>query len=81
MPSSKPTGYVTINNMKLVAFLMEIPLFDPSMALLVHIHIYVNNTAAQVWSNRDSVSTTFLVGPILRELALVMRRQHTHAST
>ena len=47
---------------------------------MVHIHTYVNNTAAQGWSNRGSFSTTSSVGPMMRELALEARLQHIHAS-
>ena len=44
--SSNPTRDVTINNMELGALIMQILLFVPSMAPLVHIHTYGDNTAA-----------------------------------
>ena len=59
---------------------MQILIFTPNMAPLAHIHMYVDNTAAQVWANRGSVSTASSVGPILRELSLASRQQHIHAS-
>ena len=59
---------------------MQILLFAPSMAPLLHIHVYVDKTAAQVWANRGSVITASSVGPIPQELYLVDRRQHIHAS-
>ena len=77
---SNHTGYVTTNELKLGALIMQILIFPPRMAPLVHIHTYVNNMAAQGWSNRDSASTASFVGTILRELSLAVRRQHIHAS-
>ena len=59
---------------------MQFLLFTPRMVPLAHIHTYVANTAAQGWSNRDSVSTASFVRPILNKLSLAARRQHTHAS-
>ena len=79
MSSSNSTGDVTTNNFKIGALLMQILLFAPRMASLAHIHTYVDNTAAQVWAKRGSVSTAFSVGSILRELSLAARRQHNHA--
>ena len=76
--SSNPKGDVTINNLELGALLMQILLFTPRMDPLTHIHTYVDNTTAHGWANRGSVSTTYSVGPILWELALVKRRQHIH---
>ena len=58
---------------------MQLLLFSPRMAPLTHIHTYIDNTASQVWANRGSISTASEVGPILREIALAMRRQHIHA--
>ena len=77
--SSNPTGDVTIHDLDLGAPLMRILLFAPSMAPLAHIHTYVNNTGAQGWSNRGSVSTVSSVGHILGEILLAARRQHLHA--
>ena len=50
------------------------------MAPLAHIHMYVDNIAAQVWSNRVSVSTASSVRTMMRELALAARRQHIYDS-
>ena len=59
---------------------MQLLIFTPQMPPLAHIHTYINNTAAQVWSNRDSVSTASSIGPILWDLSLVDMRQHIHNS-
>ena len=59
---------------------MQLLIFTPMMAPLAHIHTYVDDTAAQGWSNQGSVSMSSLVGPMLREVALSVRLQHTHAS-
>ena len=77
---SNPTGYATINNLDLGALLIQLLIFSPRMAPLSHIHTYVNNTSAQGWDNRGSVSTSSSVGTILWELSLVDRRKHTHTS-
>ena len=80
MSSSNPTGDVTINNLYLGELLMQILIFATRMAPLAHIHKYVNNTTAQGWANRCSVSTASSVGTILWELSLVDRRKHIYAS-
>ena len=78
--SSNPNGDVTINNLELRALLMQLLIFSPMMAPLVHIHTYVENTAAQGWANRGGIRTASAVGPILRYIALLARRQNIHAS-
>ena len=80
MSSSNPKGDVTINDLELEALLLQILIFAPRMSPLVHINTYVDNTAAQGWANRGSVSTASSVGLIIRELDLAARRQHIHAS-
>ena len=50
------------------------------MVPLPHIHTVVDNTAAQGWANRCRVSSFFAVGPILRELSLLIRQWHLCAS-
>ena len=59
---------------------MQILLFAPRMAPLAHIHMYIDNTAAYGWANRDSVGTASSVKPILREPSLAAMRHHIHAS-
>ena len=76
--SSNPKGDVTINYPDIAALLLQILLFAPRMPPLMHIDTYVNEIAAQRWSNRGSVSTYSSVGPILRELALATMIQHIH---
>ena len=78
--SSNRTRDVTINDLDLGALLMQLLIFATRMAPLAHIHKHVNNTEAQGWANRKSVSTTSSVTPILWELSLAARRQHIHAS-
>ena len=50
---------------------MQILLFATRVVPLAHIHTYVDNTAAQGWAKRVSVSTASSVGPMLREIALL----------
>ena len=59
---------------------MQLLIFAPRMDPLVHIHMYIGNTASQGWSNMGSVSIDSSVGPIMQELSLSDRRQHIHAS-
>ena len=59
---------------------MQILLFTPRMAPLEHIHMHVDNTVAQVWANRISVSIASSVGPMMRGLASAAKIQHIHAS-
>ena len=73
MSSSNPKGDVTINNLELRALLMQLLIFAPRMAPLVHIHTYVNNMSVQVWDNQGSIITASEVGTILREIALAAR--------
>ena len=77
---SKPNGDATINNLELGMLIMHLLLFASRMETLAHIHTYVDNMAAQGWANRGSARTASSVGPILREISLVERRQHIHAS-
>ena len=46
----------------------------------MHIHTYIDKTAAQGWTNRGSVITASSVGPILREISLAARQLQIHAS-
>ena len=80
MSSSNLTGDVTINDLYLGALLMQILIFASKMVPLAHIHMYLNNTVAQGWSNRGSFSTASSVRPILQELSLAARQKHIHAS-
>ena len=50
------------------------------MAPLAHIHTYVDNMAAQGYSEKSIVNIALSVGAILCELALVTRHQNIHAS-
>ena len=42
---------------------------------------YFDNTAAQGWANRSSISTATEVGLILQNLIIEARKHHIHAST
>ena len=77
--SCNPNEDATINDLELGALLMQLLIFSPRMKLLVHIHNYVDNMAAQGWANRGSISTASAVGPILQDISLATRRQHIHA--
>ena len=77
---TNPTRDVTINNLELSALFGQVQLFTPKMAPLAHIRTTVDNTAAQGWDNRGSVSSATAVGPILRDLALLKRTHKIYSS-
>ena len=52
-----PQGGVTINNLELAALFAQVQLFAPMLDPLAHIPAAVDNTSAQGWDNRGSVST------------------------
>ena len=50
-----------INDLDLGALFTELLVFSLRMAPLAHIHMYINNTAAQGWANKSSVITASYV--------------------
>ena len=60
------TGYITISDLDLRAFPLQTPPFAPCMTTLDHVITRVENTAAEGWTNIGSVSTSYVVGLILR---------------
>ena len=70
MSSSKKKGDVTINDLEIGSLLIQILIFDPRMALLAHIHTYVDNMEVQLWANRGIISTASSVGPVIQDIAL-----------
>ena len=50
--SSNPNGDVKINNLDLGELPMQLLLFATRMAPSAHIHTYINNMAAQEWTNQ-----------------------------
>ena len=71
---------MTINNLELVTLLAQAQLFAPKMSPLVHISTAVDNMAAQGWANRGSVSSETAVGPILRDLNLLICNHKIYSS-
>ena len=57
LTDKNPTGFLTINDLKLAAYITHLHLFAPRMAPLKHISTGVDNTTAESWSRRGSVST------------------------
>ena len=64
-----PTGFLTINDLELAAYIAHLHLFAPRMAPLEHISTGVDNTAAESWARRGSDSTATNIGPLLQEAA------------
>ena len=77
---TNPTGFLTINNLKLAAYITHLNLFAPRMAPLEHISAGVDNIAAESWARRGSVSTATAISPLLREAEWITRQAKIHAS-
>ena len=60
---------LTINDLDLAAYIAHLRLFAPCMAPLEHVSTGMDNTAAESWACRGSVSTATAIGPLLREAA------------
>ena len=73
-------GFLTINDLDLAAYIAHLHLFAPHMAPLEHISTGVDNTTAESWDRRGSVSIATAIGPLLREAAWITRQEKIHAS-
>ena len=80
LTDTNPTEFLTINNLEMAAYIAHLHLFAPRMAPLEHISTRVDNTAAEIWARRGSVSTATAIGPLLREAAWITRQSKIHAS-
>ena len=80
LTDKNPTGFLTINDLKLAAHITDLHLFAPCMAPLEHISTGVDNNAAESWACRGSVSTATAIGPLLREAAWITRLSKIHVS-
>ena len=80
LTDKNPTGFLTINNLKLAAYIAHLHLFAPRMAPLEHISTGVDNTAAESWARQGSISTATAIGPLLREAPWITRQAKIHAS-
>ena len=76
----KPAGLLTINDLKLAAYIAHLHLFAPRMAPLEKNSTGVDNTAAESWACQGSVSTATTIGPLLRESVWITRQAKIHAS-
>ena len=69
-----------INDLKIATLFSQVHIFASAMDTLIHICKSVVTIAAQGWAFRGSVSTETVVGPILRDLALLSRTYKIHSS-
>ena len=69
LTDENPQWFQTINNLELAAYISHLHFFAPRMAPLEHITTGVDNTAAESWARRGSVSTATAIDPVLRESA------------
>ena len=60
-------GFLTIKDLEMAAYIAHLHLFAPRMMPLEHISTGVENTAAESWARRGSVSTDTTISPLLRE--------------
>ena len=74
LTDDNPHGFLTINNLELAAYIAHLHLFAPRMAPLDHITTGIDNTGAESWARRGSVSTATAIGPLLREAAWITRQ-------
>ena len=56
LTDTNPTGFLTINDLELAAYIAHLHLFTPHMTPLEHISTGVDNTAAESWARWGSVS-------------------------
>ena len=71
---------MAITNLEIAALIAQVHLFSTKMHPLAHIHIYMDNMAAQRWSNRFSISSATAVGTILQNISLLTRTHQIYAS-
>ena len=76
----QPSGNRITNDLGPAAYVANLHLFVPKTAHLEHIHTLVDNTAAEGWDRRGSVSLATYVGTLLHEAAWITRQTHIHAS-
>ena len=48
--------------------------------LKLEAHVKIDNTAAEVWAKRGSISSAIAVGPLLQKMAWINRQTTTHLS-
>ena len=77
---TNPKGDVTINDLELSALLVQVHIFSPKIHTLSHIYTAVDNTVAQGWTKYGSVSSATVIGPILRDIALMTRTHNIYSS-
>ena len=80
LTDDNPRGFLTINDLELAAYIYHLHLFAPHMSPLKHISTGVDNTAAEIWARRGSVSTFTSIGPLLQEAAWITCQAEVHAS-
>ena len=80
LTDDNPNGFLTINDLELAAYISHMHLFAPRMAPLEHISTGVDNTTAEIWARRVSISTATAIFPLLREAAWITRQAKIHAS-
>ena len=80
LTDKNPAGFLTINDLELAVYIAHLHLFAPRMAPLENISTGVDNTAAESWARRGSVSTATAIGPLLQEAAWITCQAKIHAS-
>ena len=71
LTDENPQGFLTINDLDLAAYIPHLHLFTSHIAQLEHITTGIDNTVAEIWARRGSVSTATAIGPLLRKAAWI----------
>ena len=66
LTDENPHGFLTINDLELAAYITHLHLFAPRTASLEHIATWVDNTAAESWACRGSISTDTAIGLLIQ---------------
>ena len=80
LTDDNPNRFLTINDLKLAAYIAHLHLFALRMAPIKHISTGVDNTAAESWACCGRVSTATAIGPLLQESAWITCQAKIHAS-
>ena len=67
LSNDNQSRYLTTNDLELANYVAHIHIFAPLMDTLEHIFTKADNTAAEIWARRSSVSSATAVRLLLRE--------------
>ena len=80
LSDENPIEYLTIKDLKLAAYVAHLNIFSPLVALLDNISPKMENTVAESWARRSSVSSATFVSLLLIESAWICKQTQIHTS-